>query len=89
MIKDLAFCMGFCTGNAQKYAKKGSDHHKSWELLYILYEGTLDELLVPYVRMCIKANIAPSPKGYLDWTTDVTQVSVHARTDPYICPGHT
>ncbi|KAJ8022554.1 hypothetical protein HOLleu_37485 [Holothuria leucospilota] len=71
MVKDLAYCMGFCTENAQKYAKKASDHHKSWELLCILYEGSVEELLLPYVRSCVESQVEPSPVGYLLWTENV------------------
>ncbi|KAJ8027943.1 hypothetical protein HOLleu_30043 [Holothuria leucospilota] len=70
-MKDLAFAMGFCSEAAQQYAKKGSDHHKSGELLCILCHGTIEELLVPYVRMCKAANHYPTPTGYLNWTKAV------------------
>ncbi|KAJ8017459.1 hypothetical protein HOLleu_45119 [Holothuria leucospilota] len=71
MVKDLAFAMGFRTENAQRYAKNGSDHHKSWELLCILYEGTLDELLYPYVTSCLESGEVPTPTGYLEWSQGV------------------
>ena len=70
-IKDLALAMGFRSEIAQKYALKGSDHHKSWELLNILYHGTMSELLLPYIRDCIKSGCEPTSDGYLDWSTSV------------------
>ena len=56
-MSEVAWCMGFRSENAQKYAKKGGDHHKTWELLRTTYLGTIDELLVPYVRDCMTESL--------------------------------
>lgn len=64
--------MGFRSEIAQKYALKGSDHHKSWELLNIFYHGTMSELLLPYIRKCMKSATEPTSQGYLNWSKSVT-----------------
>ena len=60
-LKDLARCMGFCSENAQKYAKSWRDHHKAWEMLQILYYDTIQELVVPYVKESLGKNATPTP----------------------------
>ncbi|KAJ8030711.1 hypothetical protein HOLleu_27195 [Holothuria leucospilota] len=72
VLKDLALSMGFRSEIAQKYALKGSDHHKSWELLNIFYHGTMSELLLPYIRKCMKSVTEPTSQGYLNWSKSVT-----------------
>ncbi|XP_063971571.1 uncharacterized protein LOC135159708 [Lytechinus pictus] len=70
-LKDLAKTMGFCSDNAQKYAKAGSDHHKSWEILQIMYYGSLQELVLPYVRECLSKSSKATPDGFLRWSRGV------------------
>lgn len=70
-MKDVAYVMGFRSPNAQQYARSGGDHHKSWELMTIMLHGTLDELLVPYVRQCMSKKVKPSAADYLRWSKDV------------------
>ena len=48
VVKEL----GFTSENALKYAKKGADHHKLWQILEIIYLAAADELLLPYLRHC-------------------------------------
>ena len=50
--------------NAQIYAKKGGDHHKFWDLLEIVYIALTNELLVEFVRFCIRNNMEPSGDNY-------------------------
>ena len=63
-MKDLAFCMGFHSDNAPKYAKSASDHHKAWEILQIVYLRRIDELLLPYVRECLTCDNTATAEGY-------------------------
>ncbi|XP_041477204.1 uncharacterized protein LOC121425250 [Lytechinus variegatus] len=70
-MKDVALCMGFCSEAAQKYAKSGADHHKSWELMQIAFLGSLDELLVPYIREKLAAHSKPTPDDFLLWSGNV------------------
>ena len=48
--KECGRILGFQTPKSQKYLKKGSDHHKTWHFLEILYVAVALELLVPYVE---------------------------------------
>ena len=54
---EVAWCMGFRSDNTQNYAEKGSDHHKTWELLRVAYLGTIDEFLMPYVQECLAKKV--------------------------------
>ena len=54
-MSEAAWCMEFHSENAQKYAKKDSDHHKTWEQLRVTYLHSIYEFLVPYVQECLKS----------------------------------
>ena len=36
--------------NAQKYMRKGSDHHKTMSVLNVAHIGLWIEMLIPYIR---------------------------------------
>ena len=63
-MREICMHLGFVSENAQIYAKKGSDHHKLWDLLKIVYIALTDELLVEFVRFCIRNNMEPSVDNY-------------------------
>ena len=46
--------LGITSEIGLKYAKKGSDHHKLWDILEIIYLAITDELLLPFVRYSLK-----------------------------------
>ena len=48
-MKEICMYLGFVSENAQMYPKKGSDHHKLWDLLEIVYIALTHELLVEFV----------------------------------------
>ena len=58
--------MGFRSERAQKCAKLCSDNHKSLAVK-LFYHGTMNELLVPYVRQAIVADETPTAQGYVSW----------------------
>lgn len=64
----LSRVMGFRSENAQRAAKKCSDHHKTWTLLQIAHEGNRQELMVPYVRQFINAD---EQRKYPSWVSKV------------------
>lgn len=68
---DLGKTLGFQSPKAQEYLKKGSDHHKTWHFLEILYSSLSLELLVPYTKNCISQKETPSVTGYWEWCKDV------------------
>ena len=48
-MKEICMYLGFVSENAQIYPKKGSDHHKLWDLLETVYIALTHELLVEFV----------------------------------------
>ena len=42
--------LGFVSENAQKYMRKGSDHHKTMSVLRVAHIGLWKEMLIPYIR---------------------------------------
>lgn len=68
-VSDIAYSVGFESKKAQEYCKKGSNHHKTWDLIQIMYIGLTQELLLPYVReCCANEQIGlPTVQGYWDW----------------------
>ena len=52
-MENIVIGLGFVSEKVLKYIRKGSDHHKLWQILEISYLSLTDELLLPYVRNCI------------------------------------
>ena len=69
--KTLGNVLGFQSPKAQEYLKKGSDHHKVWHYLEIIYRSLSLELVVPYVKECIKTKRNPTTNGYWDSCEDL------------------
>ena len=63
--------LGFTSPKAQKYLKKGSEHHKLWHYLEILYVSSGMELAVPHVQYCKESGVLPDCNGYWDWCEDL------------------
>ena len=57
--------LGFVSENALKYGKKGTGHHKMWQN-EVTYLAMADELLLPYVRDCLRKNTKPSVEVVFD-----------------------
>ena len=49
--KQMAICLNFKSENAQKAAKRVSDHHKGWAMLSIARTALAKELVLPFVRI--------------------------------------
>ena len=62
--------LGFTSENALKYIKKGSDHHKLWQLMETTYLAMTDEVLLPYVRHCLQLKQDPTVAGYWAYNTE-------------------
>ena len=67
----LGITLGFTSPEAQKYLKKGSEHHKLWHYLEILYVSLGMEVAVPYVQYCKDSGVLPDCNGYWDWCDDL------------------
>ena len=64
-MESVAKELGFTSENSLNYIRKGSVHHKLWQILEYTYIALADELLVAYVRYCLLNNIDPDISGYL------------------------
>ena len=59
--------LGFKSPKAQEYIKKGSDHHKLWHFMEIIYVSLTLELVVPYVKYALNLKEIPSTEEYWSW----------------------
>ena len=71
--------LGISTQKALDFTLKCSDHHKTWQILEIVYIAFTKELLVPYVEECVAQNMndAVSAQGYWEWSQDTTDPKYH------------
>lgn len=61
----LRASLGFKYSKAQAfYFQKGSDHHKLWNVLEIMYLSLVMELMVFYVRGCVSRDVSPTVNDY-------------------------
>ena len=67
VLEDLAKMLGFKSLKALTCCQKCTDHHKAWQILQITFFGTMDEILLPYVQICARANMVPSLEGFYDF----------------------
>eukprot|EP00794_Sanderia_malayensis_P018435 gene18435-20284_t len=65
--EEVVRSLGFTTTKALDYAKRCSDHHKTWEIMQLMYIAIADELLVPFVRNCMKLDLEISVDRYWAW----------------------
>ena len=70
-VKSAGYVLGFQSPKAQSYLYKGSDHHKMWHLLEILYAAISMELAHPYIQECKEKGILPSCDNYWQWSEHV------------------
>lgn len=71
-VSKLASELGFVSDAAQKFVKKGSDHHKTMSILKVAHIGLWKELLIPYIRDRLDSGSAMSVNDYLyDWMPNV------------------
>ena len=52
LLKEVCKELGFVRQNAQAYAKKGSDHHKMWDIIEICYIAFTDEMICQFLKHC-------------------------------------
>ena len=70
-MKKICKELGFQSENALKYIKKGSDHHKLWDIPEITYISFTDELLIPFICHCNLPNIEPTVNEYWNYSTNI------------------
>ena len=71
-IRAMGNQLGFKSPKAQEYLLKGSDHHKTWQLLEMLYSAVGLELLHPYVMQACKSKSNPTVSGYWNWCKNIS-----------------
>ena len=64
-LSKLASELGFVSEAAQKFVRKGSDHHKTMSVLRVCHMGLWKELLIPYIRDRFVAELPISVNDYL------------------------
>lgn len=64
-LSHLASELGFVSEAAQKYVRKGSDHHKTMFVLKVAHLGLWQEMLIPYVRERLSEGLSVSVNDYL------------------------
>ena len=92
-LSKLASELGFVSENAQKYMRKGSDHHKTMSVLRVAHIGLWKEMLIPYIR---DRHVSGSPEisvnDYLyKWMPEVgleeCHLQLHLWNDVYLSHG--
>ena len=70
-MKPLVNRMGWTSEAAMKAAKMCYDNHKTWQLILTFHLGTLQELVLPYVRKCQNndggESVTPTSTGFLQF----------------------
>jgi 7-cyano-7-deazaguanine synthase in queuosine biosynthesis len=69
LLKHLGRILNFESEKAQTSLLNVSNHHKSWDAFLVLFLGTADELLIPYVRDSIIHHKVPNVDDYMKWAS--------------------
>lgn len=76
-LSHLASELGFVSEAAQKYVRKGSDHHKTMSILKVAHLGLWQEMLIPYIRERLSSGLSVSVNDYL-----YTWLPLNGQKDP-------
>ena len=68
ILKNICMKLGYSSPKSLEFARKCSDHHKTWSILEIMYIAVADELLVPFVRHCKAENKDITVENYWLWS---------------------
>ena len=63
-MKSVCIELGFKSPNALLYAKKGTDHHKLWDILEITYIAFADEIMFQFISYCFNKSLTPTIDNY-------------------------
>ena len=66
----LGYELGFISIKAQEYSRKGSDHHKTWHFLELLYLSLSMELVTPYINN-LPSGTKSTGDGYWNWFENI------------------
>ena len=70
VIEELAKLLNYSSDKALKCCKNAYNHHKSFQILTILFFGTCDELIVPYVRHAMSTGQQPSLTAFYAYMSE-------------------
>ena len=70
LLRRIAQMLGFRTEKALAVVKSGIDHHRTRQILRACLYALSKELLVPFVRDCLKVEIIPNNDNYLNWVVE-------------------
>lgn len=76
-IQELVQRMGWRSEAALACAKKCTDNHKTWQVILTFHIGSLLELVVPYVRKCLKENVKPDVQNFYSYAKTVKSPNFH------------
>ena len=68
--------LGFVSPNALAYAKKGSDHHKMWDILEITYIAFSDEIISMFVTECKRIDAPITAKNFWIWKSQLRNPNI-------------
>lgn len=75
-VSELEYELGFRPTKAQEYLKKGSDHHKTWNFLEILYIAISLELVTEFAREFIAKKRIPDIDWYWEWCEKIENQTI-------------
>ena len=70
-MQEICVILELTSENAQKYIKKGSDHHRLWQILIVVYIAVADELLLSYARKRLELGEKPTSSDYRNYSERV------------------
>ena len=65
VLSQVARELGFVSDAAQKYVRKGSDHHKTMSILRVAHVGLWQEMLIRYICERLSSGSSVSVNDYL------------------------
>ena len=83
-LSDLSYIMGFKSDAAQASTRKCVDNHKSWQLMLMFYIGSIEEMILPYVRSCMERKKEPTGEEFLNTYLKHDQAA-NEITSTYLC----
>lgn len=73
-MRPLFKSMGFLSTKALMFAKECKNNHLTWQFIHTFHIAALCELVLPYVRECMAANVEQTPVGFLTFCKEHSDV---------------
>ena len=88
---EFANLLGFCTRKTKEAVKNGIDHHSACYILHSTLEDLSKELIVPFVKECIKfgkETIETNFQKFLEDVKDENYIFIYHVTFTYLLGFH-